>query len=482
MGRRVKPLMLGYQLIALVGILLVGLFVSELLEDDGGKMDARQVIRLVLALSLYAYVLLSLVPLWVLSSEWRSGGCKALMSRLTSVPGVLLIVSLVALIAVDSVSFLVKQEDKALFGAFHVLSMLCAFSQFIFLLLRRRKASQDMRMNSRLCDLLVVSIVCIYSALAIVDVVGSAYGYAHRIEKKLPQIVPISTLVLPLVVEFHRNIARHWLKFSFEPRGAYKRGERLCFPGEGLLFVLVAILLMLAIAFMPTLGRHLFGLFSILIAAVFFYTLFILWHWTPTREGVHHNVVVAHWVVVTFDRVLLSITSSVTAIIFIVFICTQAANATVIISLVIMLLTHILQTFLLVWLMDVKKIATSLTRLGRLCQMAMVIYNVYAFLLYAFYANNAYESSTAGGKVVIVVSFFVATSFWDMAMHWSEFKILRPEDMAEEAVEDDGIVYEPVDGGQAGLAEAAAHFVDDHDETEAMSTRMSSTPGEAEAH
>jgi len=474
---RVKPLMLGYELIALVGILLVGLFVSELLEDDGGKMGARQIIRLVLALSLYVYVLLSLVPLWVLSSEWRSGGCKALMGRLASVPGVLLMVSLVALIAVDSVSFLVKQEDKALFGAFHVLSMLCAFSQFIFLLLRRRRANQDMRLNSKFCDLLVVSIVCIYSALAVVDVVGSAYGYAHRIEKKLPQVIPISTLVLPLVVEFHRNIARHWLKFSFEPR-AYKRGERLCFPGEGLLFVLVAILLMLAIAFMPPLGRHLFGLFSILIAAVFFYTLFILWHWTPAHEGVHHNVV-AHWVVVTFDRVLLSITSSVTAIIFIVFICTQAASVTVIISLVVLLLTHILQTFLLVWLMDVKKIATNVARLGRLCQMAMVIYNVYAFLLYAFYANNAYESSTAGGKMVIVVSFFVATSFWDMAIHWSEFKILRPEDMAEEAVEDDGIVYGPVDS-LAGLE--GTHFVDDQGETEALSTRMSSTPGEAEAH
>ncbi len=95
-------------------------------------------------------------------------------------------------------------------------------------------------MNSRVCDLLVTSIVTIYSALAVVDVVGtcigvavgmtysatltnlmgvgSAYGYAHRLEKKLPEVVPISTLVLPLVVEFHRNIARHWLKFNFEPR------------------------------------------------------------------------------------------------------------------------------------------------------------------------------------------------------------------------------------------------------------------------
>lgn len=47
---------------------------------------------------------------------------------------------------------------------------------------------------------------------------GSAYGYADRLEKELPEIIPISTLVLPLVVEFHRNIARHWLKFNFEPR------------------------------------------------------------------------------------------------------------------------------------------------------------------------------------------------------------------------------------------------------------------------
>jgi hypothetical protein len=31
-----------------------------------------------------------------------------------------------------------------------------------------------MRMNSRVCDLLVMSIVCIYSALAIVDVVGTS--------------------------------------------------------------------------------------------------------------------------------------------------------------------------------------------------------------------------------------------------------------------------------------------------------------------
>lgn len=116
-----------------------------------------------------------------------------MMRRLFSVPTILLIVSLIALIAVDSVSFLVKQEDRALFGAFHVLSMLCAFCEFIFLMIRKRyadtlahslvhadplmmeccsKAKEDMRMNSRICDLVVMSIVCIYSALAIVDVVG----------------------------------------------------------------------------------------------------------------------------------------------------------------------------------------------------------------------------------------------------------------------------------------------------------------------
>jgi hypothetical protein len=60
------------------------------------------------------------------------------MRRLVSVPTVLLILSLVALVAVDSVSFLVKQEDRALFGAFHVLSILCALFEFVFLMLRQR--------------------------------------------------------------------------------------------------------------------------------------------------------------------------------------------------------------------------------------------------------------------------------------------------------------------------------------------------------
>ncbi len=36
-----------------------------------------------------------------------------------------------------------------------------------------RQAKEDMRMNSRVCDLLVTSIVTIYSALAVVDVVGT---------------------------------------------------------------------------------------------------------------------------------------------------------------------------------------------------------------------------------------------------------------------------------------------------------------------
>lgn len=141
--------------------------------------------------SLWRHHAPGLVPLWTLFSEWRSRGCRAMMQRLLSVPSILLVVSLVALVAVDSVSFLVKQEDRALFGAFHVLSMLCALCEFIFLILRKRyfsffvvvavrsfticlsrKGAEDMRMNSRVCDLLVVSIVCIYSALAIVDVVG----------------------------------------------------------------------------------------------------------------------------------------------------------------------------------------------------------------------------------------------------------------------------------------------------------------------
>jgi hypothetical protein len=106
--------------------------------------------------------------------------------------------------------------------------------------------------------------------------------------------------------------------------------------------------------------------------------------------------------------------------------------------------------------------------------MAMIVYNLYAFLLYAFYANNAYESSSAAGtsptsssssafhalralthdtmrhdgrhtgKVVIVVSFFVATSFWDLAIHWSEFSFVRPEDAQEVIEEEHGYVYHTV--------------------------------------
>jgi len=309
-------------------------------------------------------------------------------------------------------------------------------------MLRQRQAKEDMRMNSRVCDLLVTSIVTIYSALAVVDVVGSAYGYAHRLEKKLPEVVPISTLVLPLVVEFHRNIARHWLKFNFEPH-AHKRGERVCFPGEGLLLFVVAALMMLAIAFMPHTGRYLFALFSVLVGSLLFYAIFALWHWTPTDPALYQNLA-AHWVVITFDRVLLGITSSVTSVIFIVFICTQAENAMVVITLLLLLFTHIMQTFFMIWLMDVKRISTNWTRLGRFGQLAMIVYNLYAFLLYAFYANDAYESSSAAGKVVIVVSFFVATSFWDLAIHWSEFSFVRPGEAQEVVEEEHGYVYHAV--------------------------------------
>lgn len=40
----------------------------------------------------------------------------------------------------------------------------------------------------------------------------------------------------------------------------------------------------------------------------------------------------------------------------------------VVITLVVLLFTHILQTFLLVWLMDVKKISTNWARLGKVAR------------------------------------------------------------------------------------------------------------------
>jgi hypothetical protein len=46
--------------------------------------------------------------------------------------------------------------------------------------------------------------------------------------------------------------------------------------------------------------------------------------------------------------------------------------------------------------------------------------------------------------VVIVVSFFVATSFWDLAIHWSEFSFVRPEDAQEVIEEEHGYVYHTV--------------------------------------
>jgi len=70
----------------------------------------------------------------------------------------------------------------------------------------------------------------------------------------------------------------------------------------------------------------------------------------------------------------------------------------------------------------------------------MIVYNLYVFLLYAFYANGKYESSSAVGKVIVVISFFVATSFWDLAIHWSEFKFTSP-DVVEEA----DLLYETVE-------------------------------------
>jgi hypothetical protein len=222
----------------------------------------------------------------------------------------------------------------------------------------------------------------------------------------------------------------------------------VCFPGEGLLLFVVAALMMLAIAFMPTTGRYLFALFSVLVASVLFYTVFVLWHWAPTGNDLYRELA-AHWVVITFDRVLLGITSSVTSVIFIVFVCTQAENVMVVITLLLLLFTHITQTFFMIWLMDVKKISSNWTRLGRFCQLAMIVYNLYAFLLYAFYANNAYETSSAAGKVVIVVSFFVATSFWDLAIHWSEFTFVRPDEDAREVIEEEhGFVYHAVGGDE----------------------------------
>jgi hypothetical protein len=46
--------------------------------------------------------------------------------------------------------------------------------------------------------------------------------------------------------------------------------------------------------------------------------------------------------------------------------------------------------------------------------------------------------------VVIVVSFFVATSFWDLAIHWSEFSFVRPGEAQEVVEEEHGYVYHAV--------------------------------------
>lgn len=66
------------------------------------------------------------------------------------------------------------------------------------------------------------------------------------------------------------------------------------------------------------------------------------------------------------------------------------------------------------------------------------------------------------GKVVIVVSFFVATSFWDLAIHWSEFKFVRPGEAEEVIIEEHGFVYEPVEP--------------DHDETPSAQPRLRTGP------
>jgi hypothetical protein len=357
MAGQAKFLMLSYQLIAVVGILLVGLYISELM-DEANESGAWFISRVVLAIFLYVFVIISLVPLWAFFSQWRSRRLGSIATRFLSVPFTLLVVSMVMLVAVDSVSFFIKQEDLALIGAFHVMSMLCAIAEVIFLMLRQRKAEADMTINSRVCDLLVMSVVCIYSALAVVDVVGSAYGYAHRLQKKLPEIIPISTLVLPLVVEFHRNVTRHWLKFNYEP-GSHKRGEKICLPGEGVLIFLVAVLLMLVIAFLPgETGRCLFALISILIGSCIFYILFFLWHCERPHGGLYRNLS-SHWIVITFDRVLLGITSTVTSVIFVVFACTQAENTMVIFTLIVLLITHIMQTFFVIWVMDTKRICSD---------------------------------------------------------------------------------------------------------------------------
>lgn len=56
----------------------------------------------------------------------------------------------------------------------------------------------------------------------------------------------------------------------------------------------IAILMMLVIAFLPPLGRHLFALFSVLISAGLFYTIFVLWHWSPPDNALYSQVA-AHW-------------------------------------------------------------------------------------------------------------------------------------------------------------------------------------------
>ncbi len=76
--------------------------------------------------------------------------------------------------------------------------------------------------------------------------------------------------------------------------GAHKYGARVCFPGEGILLLMASILLMLVIAFLPTTGRYLFALFTVLFSAGLFYAIFLLWHWAPSDDGLYAHVA-AHW-------------------------------------------------------------------------------------------------------------------------------------------------------------------------------------------
>ncbi len=234
--------------------------------------------------------------------------------------------------------------------------------------------------------------------------------------------------------------------------GRFRRFDTYLFTGESLLLLLVPVVLITVLMFLPVFVQQLIVVSSAVAGLCAFFLLFSLWHFSPGSRVIHSELS-AHRVIITFDRVVLASTSIVTTVIGIVMLCVYTVHESTynmpmsIATVGAILYLHTAQTFFMIWLMDTKKIRGHWVRFGKVCRSLLVAYNLFVFLVYAFYANKLYDDFKSQRKLIIVVSFFVATSFCDLAIHLSEVKFVHPS-----VVEENGVFYEPIPYEQSEFA------------------------------